>query len=392
MKEQGNLLLAIVLSLLILLGFQYFFESPKIKKETERKKNLEQTENLIKNNFNNLENDITGYLELNDALGKDQRIKIDSEKLQGSISLNGLKIDDLTLKNYKESLDDNKLITLFKPSSTKGGYFSNFGWIKASSDENFDLPNDQTTWTTNSKKITNNNPAIFSWTNKQGVQFEQEISIDENYMFAIKQKVTNNTDKNISISPVAKISRTDTPKTQGFFILHEGPIGIIDGVLEELDYKDLKKNIGPIEYKSKGGWMGITDKYWLTTLIPDQNSNVVARYQFYTKNNKEKYQVDYKGGIVEIPSNKSITITNLLYAGAKEVKLLDKYEKQYSIPRLDFAIDFGWYYFLTKPFLYALIFFNNIFGNFGISIILLTLLIKLIFFLLQTNHMWQCRK
>ena len=133
-------------------------------------------------------------------------------------------------------------------------------------------------------------------------------------MFTIKQKVTNNTDKNISISPVAKISRTDTPETQGFFILHEGPIGIIDGVLEELGYKDLKKNIGPIEYKTKGGWMGITDKYWLSTLIPDQNSNVVVRYQFYTKNNKEKYQVDYKGGIIEIPSNKTITITNLLYA------------------------------------------------------------------------------
>ena len=120
--------------------------------------------------------------------------------------------------------------------------------------------------------------------------------------------------------------------------------------------KDLKKNIGPIEYNSKGGWFGITDKYWLATLIPDQNSNVIARYQFYTKNNKEKYQVDYKGGIIEIPSNKSATIKNLLYAGAKEIKLLDKYEKQYSIPRLDFAIDFGWYYFLTKPFLYLLIF------------------------------------
>ena len=380
MNDQGNLLLAIVLSLLILLGFQYFFEAPEMKKEAE-KKNLEQVENFKNNNSTSIEDNISGYLELNDALNKDERIKIDTLRLQGSISLKGLKIDDLTFKDYKDTLNtDDNLVTLFKPSSTKGGYFSNFGWIKASSDENFDLPNDQTIWKTNSKKITNENSATFSWKNDQGVQFEQEILIDENYMFTIKQKVINNTDKDINISPVAKISRTDTPKTQGFFILHEGPIGVVDNVLEEIDYKDLKKNIGPIEYNSKGGWFGITDKYWLATLIPDQNSNVIARYQFYTKNNKEKYQVDYKGGIIEIPSNKSVTIKNLLYAGAKEIKLLDKYEKQYSVPRLDFAIDFGWYYFLTKPFLYLLIFFKNISGNFGVSIILLTLLIKLVFF------------
>jgi len=381
MKEQGNLLLAIVLSLLILLGFQYFFESPKMEKEVEKKKQLKQTEDSLKNNLANLEDEVFGYLELDDALNKDERIKIDAPRLQGSISLKGLKIDDLTFKDYKETLnEDDKLVTLFKPSSTKGGYFSNFGWIKASSDENFDVPNDQTVWSTNSKKITNKNSATFFWTNNQGIQFEQEILVDENYMFTINQKITNNSNKNISLSPVGKISRTDTPKTQGFFILHEGPIGIIDNVLEEIDYKDLKKNIGPIEYNSKGGWFGITDKYWLATIIPDQSSNVIARYQFYTKNNKEKYQVDFKGGIVEIPSNKSITIKSLLYAGAKEIKLLDKYEKEYSIPRLDFAIDFGWYYFLTKPFLYILIFFKNISGNFGVSIILLTLLIKLIFF------------
>ena len=381
MKEQGNLLLAIVLSLLILLGFQYFFESPKMEKEVGKKKQLKQTEDSLKNNLANLEDEVVGYLELDDALDKDERIKIDAPRLQGSISLKGIKIDDLTFKDYKETLDeDDKLVTLFKPGSTKGGYFSNFGWIKASSDENFDLPNDQTVWSTNSKKITNKNSATFSWTNNQGIQFEQEILVDEDYMFTIKQKITNNSNKNISLSPVGKISRTDTPKTQGFFILHEGPIGIIDNVLEEIDYKDLKKNIGPIEYNSKGGWFGITDKYWLATIIPDQSSNVIARYQFYTKNNKEKYQVDFKGGIVEIPSNKSITIKSLLYAGAKEIKLLDKYEKEYSIPRLDFAIDFGWYYFLTKPFLYILIFFKNISGNFGVSIILLTLLIKLIFF------------
>ena len=381
MKEQSNLILAIVLSLLILLGFQYFFETPRLKKEAEIKKNAEINENATKNNFNDSNEDIGGYLEINDALNKDKRIEIDATRLRGSISLKGLKIDDLILKNYKETLNnDSKSVTLFKPSLTKGGYFSNFGWIKSSSEENFDLPNDQTVWKANSKKLTTNNAVIFTWINNQNIEFEQEISIDENYMFTIKQKVKNNTNKNISLSPVAKISRTDTPDTQGFFILHEGPIGVIDNVLEELDYKDLKKNIGPIEYKSKGGWFGITDKYWLATLIPNQNTNITARYQFYTKNNKEKYQVDYKGGIIEVPSNKSITIQNLLYAGAKEVKLLDDYEKKYSIPRLDFAIDFGWYYFLTKPFLYILIFFKDIFGNFGLSIILLTLLIKLIFF------------
>ena len=381
MKEQGNLLLAIVLSLLILLGFQYFFESPKIEKEVEKKKQLKQTEDSLKNNLANLEDEVFGYLELDDALNKDERIKIDAPRLQGSISLKGLKIDDLTFKDYKETLnEDDKLVTLFKPSSTKGGYFSNFGWIKASSEEKFDLPNDQTVWSTNSKKITNKKSATFSWTNNQGIQFEQEILVDEDFMFTIKQKIINNSNKDISLIPVGKISRTDTPETLGFFILHEGPIGVVDNVLEEIDYKDLKKNIGPIEYNSKGGWFGITDKYWLATIIPDQSSNVIARYQFYTKNNKEKYQVDFKGGIVEIPSNKSITIKSLLYAGAKEIKLLDKYEKEYSIPRLDFAIDFGWYYFLTKPFLYILIFFKNISGNFGVSIILLTLLIKLIFF------------
>jgi len=242
MNEQGNLLLAIVLSLLILLGFNIFFEAPKMKKEAETKKQIEQTDNLIKNNADSSENNITGYLELNDALSKDKRIKIDSPRLQGSINLKGLKIDDLTFKNYKKTLDkDSELVILFKPTTTEGGYFSNFGWIKTSKDDDFDLPDEETIWKANSKKISDKNSAIFSWKNNQGIEFEQEISIDEDFMFTIKQKVLNNTDKKIRIKPTAKIRRTDTPKTQGFFILHEGPIGIIDDVLEEIDYKDLKK-------------------------------------------------------------------------------------------------------------------------------------------------------
>ena len=377
MKEQGNLLLAILLSLIILVGFQYFFEPPKINKEMEGT----NKETLNTDKLDISSDETNNYLDINEAINKDKRIKIDSPRLTGSISLKGLRIDDLTLKDYKESLDKNSdVVTLFKPSQTKGAYFSNFGWIKSSSDQSMELPDEKTIWNADNKTLSNDSSVKFNWTNNQNINFQQEISIDENYMFKVKQKVINNSDNDISLVPVAKISRTDTPETEKFFISHEGPIGVIENVLEELDYKDLKKNIGPIEYNSKGGWFGFGEKYWLATLIPDQNTNVIARYQFYTKNNKEKYQVDYKAGIIEISPNKSITIENLLYAGAKEVELLDKYEKQYLIPRLDFAIDFGWYYFLTKPFLYILIFFKNIFGNFGLSIILLTLLIKLVFF------------
>ncbi len=380
MKEQGNLLLAIVLSLLILLGFQYFFEAPKMKKETERKKHLEQTEDLIKNNTNDLEDNITGYLEIDDALNKDQRIKIDATRLQGSISLKGLKIDDLTFKNYKETLNnDSKLVTLFKPSSTRGGYFSNFGWIKASTNEDFDLPNDQTIWTANSKKITSNNPAIFSWANEQGVQFEQEISIDENYMFTIKQKVINNTDKNISISPVAKISRTDTPKTQGFFILHEGPLGVFNGTLQELDYDDLRDN--PAEtVQSTGGWIGITDKYWLGALIPDQNIPMTGRFYYTNIESREKFQVDYLLEGKPLAPAGRIEFTNRLFAGAKVVTLLDQYESDFGIARFDLAVDFGWFYFLTKPLFYLIHYLTGYLGNIGLAILAVTVIIKLIFF------------
>jgi len=382
MKDQGNLLLAILLSLIILFGFQYFFEAPRMKNEMENKKYEEKTENSFNQNNLNIPDDETeNYLNLNEALEKDKRIKIDAPRLTGSISLKGLKIDDLTLKDYKKSLDkDSDTVTFFRPSQTKGGYFSNFGWIESSSNQSIELPNDQTIWSTTDKSLTNHSSVKFNWSNNQNINFQQEISIDENYMFIIKQSVINNSVKSISLSPVAKISRTDTPKTLGFFILHEGPIGVINNVLEEIDYDELKKNIGPKEFNSYGGWFGITDKFWLASIIPEQNSNVKVRYQYYKKNNKEKYQVDYMGGKIEMPPGQTTIITNKLFAGAKEVKLLDKYEKQYNISRFDLAIDFGWYYFLTKPFFYLLIFFKNIFGNFGLSILFVTFLIKLVFY------------
>ena len=250
MKDQGNLLLAILLSLVILLGFQYFFEAPRMKKEIEKEKYQEKTENSFNQNNLNISDDETeDYLKVDEALEKDKRIKIDAPRLTGSISLKGLKIDDLTLKDYKKSLDkDSDSVTLLRPSQTKGAYFSNFGWIESSPSQSIELPNDKTMWETTDKVLNNNSSIKFNWTNNQNINFQQEISIDENYMFIIKQSVTNNSAENISLSPVAKISRTGTPETLGFFILHEGPIGVINNVLEEINYDELKKDIRPKEF------------------------------------------------------------------------------------------------------------------------------------------------
>ena len=325
MREQGNLLLAILLSLLILLGFQYFYEVPNTKKEIENKQYEEKIENSFnENNSNILEDETEAYLSINEALEKNKRVKIEAPRLIGSISLQGLKIDDLTLIDYKESMDINSnSVTLFKPSQTKGAYFSNFGWIKSSSNQLIELPNDQTIWDSDNNILDGKSSIKFNWTNNQNINFQQEISVDENYMFVVKQSVTNNSAENISLNPVAKISRTDTPETLGFFILFEGLLGVVNDVLEEINYDELRKN-GPKEFTSQGGWFGITDKFWLTTIIPEPSSNVKARYQYYKKNNKEKYQVDYIGSKIEVSPGQTTTITNKLFAGAKEVKLLDK--------------------------------------------------------------------
>ena len=382
MKNQGNLLLAILLSLIILLGFQYFIETPKMKQQAERQKTIENTEEpstqpgIITSDEDTNEE----YLELNQALQQNERLKIETTRLSGSISLKGLKIDNLILKDYKEKqTEDSELVTIFKPSNTKGGYYSNFSWIN-SKNQITELPNDQTVWKSDKKILKQNETVKFTWTNSQNIEFQQEISIDENFLFTIKQSVKNNSGENINIHSVAKISRTDTPKTLGYFILHEGPIGVVDNVLEEFDYDELKDNIGPIEFSSNGGWFGITDKYWLSALIPDQNSTVKARFQYYKRNNKDKYQVDYMGNKIVIPTGQTSNSVHKLFVGAKEVKLLDKYEKTHSIARFDLAIDFGWYYWLTKPFFYLLIYFKNIFGNFGLSILFVTVLIKAVFY------------
>jgi YidC/Oxa1 family membrane protein insertase len=218
-----------------------------------------------------------------------------------------------------------------------------------------------------------------TWDNGQGLRFERSLALDENYMFTVTQRVLNDGDTDVQLSPYGLISRTGTPEILGFYILHEGLIGVLNDTLEEIDYSDLVDD-GPDQFETTSGWLGITDKYWLTSLVPDQQRQVQARFLHTAPNGQDKYQSDYLYQTMTIPAGGTAEITSRLFAGAKEANLLDTYRDELGIPLFDRAVDFGWFYFLTKPFFHALHYFAEKLGNFGLSILLLTVLIKLAFF------------
>jgi YidC/Oxa1 family membrane protein insertase len=218
-----------------------------------------------------------------------------------------------------------------------------------------------------------------TWDNGQGLRFERRLALDQNYMFTVTQRVANSGETAVQLSPYGLIARSGTPQVLGFYILHEGLLGVFNNTLEEIDYSDLVED-GPQQFESTGGWLGITDKYWLAALVPDQAQTVQARFLHSAPNGQDKYQSDYLYQTMTVPAGGELEITSRLFAGAKEAKLLDAYRDNLGIPRFDRAVDFGWFYFLTKPFFYALHYFAEVLGNFGLSILMLTVLVKLAFF------------
>jgi YidC/Oxa1 family membrane protein insertase len=205
------------------------------------------------------------------------------------------------------------------------------------------------------------------------------VAVDENYMFTVTQRVENTGGEAVTLHPYALVSRHGTPQTSGFFILHEGPIGVFDNTLREVDYDELREE-GVISQATTGGWIGITDKYWLAAVIPDQNDPVEARFVHQRSDNIDIYQTDFTGGAVAIGPGETVESTSRIFAGAKRAQLLDHYAQTYNIAHFDRAIDFGWFYFLTKPLFYFLIYIQRYVGNFGIAILVLTVVIKLLFF------------
>ncbi|MEM9205790.1 MAG: membrane protein insertase YidC [Pseudomonadota bacterium] len=309
------------------------------------------------------------------------RIAIDTPDLEGSINLQGGRIDDLRLKQYRETLDETSdIITLLSPSGAPNPYYYEAGWTVAPGSE-VALPSDDTVWTqVGSGGLTENGSVSMEWDNGEGLTFRRTITLDEHYMFSIERTVENTTTNDIVLYPYALIARHGTPQTTNFYILHEGLIGVLgeDG-LREVDYSDVTED-GPISVQSTGGWLGITDKYWATALVPDQSSTFTARFTADTSLGLPIYQTDYLLNPVTVTAGSTGTAKSNVFAGAKQVRVIDGYAEEFGIANFDLLIDWGWFYFLTKPMFYGLDFFNNLTGNFGVAILLITVVIKLIFF------------
>ncbi len=310
-------------------------------------------------------------------IAQGSRIRIKAPRLHGSISLIGGRIDDLTLPDYREGLDPKSPeIVLLVPHGADDAYFAEFGWVAGDGQP---VPGGETRWQADRDTLTHQHPVTLTWDNGHGLKFVRTYAIDNNYMFTVTQKVENSGSKPATLYSYGLISRRGTPKTTGYYILHEGPYGVADSKLTEITYKDLQEK-GQMTNTAKGGWIGITDKYWLAALVPDQATEVQTRYVHRKENRDDIYQVDYLSKQFVVAAGTSGQVQNRLFTGAKEVQLMDDYETALKIDRFDLAIDFGWFYFLTKPIFYALLFINEHVKNFGIAILLLTVAIKLVFF------------
>lgn len=385
-SEIKNLLTAVILSTFILVAWQYFVIAPQ-QEQIKKEQKLAEKKKISAEQIPNVSDAIIqegAELTREEALGNVQRIKIETSKVSGSISLKGARIDDLIVKGYKKVLNGLEDVEFLSPSGSDNVHFATFGWV--SSDKNQNLPDKDTVWSLApgfSGKLTPNNPLKLIWGNGKGLLFSKTIEIDENYMFRITQKVTNTKVDPITvpIAPYGLINRTKVPY-QDFFISHEGPIGVLDGILDiDNTFNDLLDSYEKGEkesFKNVKGWFGMGDKYWLSAFVPNESFNL--SYSYNVVNNIPRFQVEYIGNLYDLAPQNEITASQHFYAGPKIVSLLDQYEENLNIPMFDHAIDFGWFYFLTRPISIALNYFNGFLGNFGLAILLLTVFIKLLLF------------
>ena len=380
--QNKNLLLATGLSFLVLIGWMFLFPPEPIPtNQSSVSENLDKQSRTSQTESSSIFDSKTNSSD-NDEIIK--RVPVTTSRLSGSIWLKGGRIDDLKLVDYFEELTpDSQNVVMLRPSGEDMAYYSVYGWTPISGITQNEVPNANTIWNlVEGRTLTERNPITLQWDNNNGVTFQRKISIDKNFMFSIKQTVFNNSNKTIKLAPYGIIARHGKPETIGFYILHEGVVAAKDGELIEKKYKKLpdqpffQNENGNVEIYNidNNGWIGFTDKYWMTTLIPPpgQKFKMVSKYTPQT----DTYQTDMRLPSIELPSGMQNTMGTLFFAGAKEVNTIKSYQEKIGVENFVDSVDWGWFFFLTKPIFSMLSFFYDLTGNMGWSIILLTLAIK----------------
>ncbi len=369
--DTKNIIAAISLSIAIIVLWSLFFQ-PVPDDST----GLGESEKKLLNSSDmpTIDNEkIDEILSRNDALQLSERIYFENESIKGSISLKGAAIDDLTFKKFKEKLESDEKVILLNPKDTSLGYYVESGWV--TSNKNIDLPDNNSLWKVDgNSKLSEKNDVKIIWENKQGLIFEKIISIDNQYLFTVKQNIKNRTSNIYNFYPYGQIIRKELPEIIDFFILHEGPIGVFDQQLVEKDYKDIidKK----FSKNANEGFLGITDKYWLTSLIPEKNKKFRADFEY-----KEKFKVNFvETEPIEIQPNGQINSEIKIIIAAKEVGVIDGYNDSLNLTKFDLVIDWGWFYWIVKPLFFLNDYFFKLAGNYGIAIILITVCLRLAFF------------
>jgi len=376
MHDSKNLWLTIFLSALVMLAWQYFYAIPQHKVPVVNAV-TGKTQGLADPAAERSPGGAGKAMlkERDAAITESPRVLIDNGELHGSINLKGARFDDIELTKYKQTIEQGSPpVVLLSPADTESFYFGEFGWLAKG---NGQAPDSSAIWKADSNKLTPGKPLTLTWRNNSGVVFKQVITLDENYMFKVTQSVENKSAAPLELKPYGLLNRTHK-KAKTYYILHEGPLGVINGTLQEITYQKLIDD-KKIEYKDAKGWLGVTDKYWLTAIVPE-GDNFDSHFIYSGKDNIDRFQVDYLGKPLAINPGETKETSAYFFAGAKEVRLLDDYAKKLNITLFDRAIDFGWLYFLTKQLFYLLNFIHTHVGNFGVAIILLTLIVKLLLF------------
>jgi len=369
--ENKNVIAAISLSAAVIILYSLFFQpDPEVVKKNLAKQNngvsntdtpsLEKNENFIK-------------LSREEALKENNRIKFENDNIIGSISLKGATIDDLTFKDYNVELNGNESVKLLNPRNVDDGYVIESGFV--TNNKNIDIPNASTLWKISGNNILKvNNPIKLSWSNNQGITFEKHISLDDQFLFTIKEKIINKSDKSYNFYSYGQIIRNELPEISGFYILHEGFLSVLDDELIEEDYDDIQEK--KFTQIAQEGFVGISDKYWITSIIPQKGKEFKTTFDY-----KNKFRANYistQG--VEVGPNSSFEEKIQIITAAKRVNIIDGYAEKLNINKFDLVIDWGFMYFITKPLFFALDYFFKLLGNYGLAIIAVTVCIRLAFF------------